>query len=170
MTFDLYLWPLTSWTCDSSYIISINQVWFQLDYNFSNWVNFTFQPTLTFERRWPLTLICDIWPHQQMQVLMLYLWLNFGWNQSKHVKLESLSQFQPILKLELVTFDCINKCGFPIRTKFDWSPWRHVEVKSQMLTSFHNNTQTTKGTKWSLLHVFPAKAGNTTITATSTII
>ena len=26
MTFDLYVWPLTSWTCEDSYILSINQV------------------------------------------------------------------------------------------------------------------------------------------------
>ena len=30
--------------------------------------------------RWPLTLIRDLWPYQQMRVPMLHLWPNFGWN------------------------------------------------------------------------------------------
>ena len=33
-----------------------------------------------------LTLICDLWPHQQMRVPMLHLWPNIGWNLSKHVE------------------------------------------------------------------------------------
>ena len=37
------LWPLISWTCENSYLISINQVWFQSDFNFSNDVNFTYK-------------------------------------------------------------------------------------------------------------------------------
>ena len=45
-----------------------------------------FQPILQFDLRWPLTLICDLWPHQKMRVSMLHLWPNFGWNPSKHVK------------------------------------------------------------------------------------
>ena len=36
--------------------------------------------------RWPLTLICDLWPHQQMRVPMLHLWPNFGGNPSKLVE------------------------------------------------------------------------------------
>ena len=43
-------WPLTSWTCEGSCIESINQVWFQSDFNFSNEVNFTFWTHLT---TWP---------------------------------------------------------------------------------------------------------------------
>ena len=136
MSFDLHLWPLTSWTCEGSYNISINQVWFQLDFNFSNSVNFTVWPPsynltsddllhwyMTFDcmniQRGPYCINkprliqiglqhfkwghfhifslsynltsddlrpwCDLWPHQQMLVPMLYLWPNFGWNPSKHV-------------------------------------------------------------------------------------
>ena len=55
MTFDLHLWPLTSWTCEGSYIILINQVWFQSDFNFSNEVNFTFWAHLIIWPRWPFT-------------------------------------------------------------------------------------------------------------------
>ena len=72
MTFDIHLWPLTLWTCESFHIISImyhdspialctsrsrsriNQIWFQLDFlkfSFSNEVNFTFWAHLT---TWPL--------------------------------------------------------------------------------------------------------------------
>ena len=60
MTNDLHLWPLTSWTCKGSYILSINQVWFQSDFNFSTEVNFTFWTHLT---TWPLmTFDLGIWP------------------------------------------------------------------------------------------------------------
>ena len=36
-----------------------------------------FRPILQLDLRWPLTLIYDLWPHQQMRVPMLHLWLNF---------------------------------------------------------------------------------------------
>ena len=45
-----------------------------------------FQPILQLDLGWPLTLICDLWPHQQMRDPMLHLWLNFGWNPLKHVE------------------------------------------------------------------------------------
>ena len=44
-----------------------------------------FQPILQLDLRWPLTLICELWPHQQLRVPTLHLWPNFGWNQSKNV-------------------------------------------------------------------------------------
>ena len=34
---------------------------------------------LQLDLRWPLILICDLWPYQQMRVPMLHLWPNFGW-------------------------------------------------------------------------------------------
>ena len=45
-----------------------------------------FEPILQLDLRWPLTLICDLLPHLQMQVPVLHLWPNFGWNPSKHVE------------------------------------------------------------------------------------
>ena len=42
--------------------------------------------SLQLDLRWPLTLISDLWPHQQMKVPMSHLWPNFGWNPSKHVE------------------------------------------------------------------------------------
>ena len=60
MTFDLGIWPLTSWTNEGTHIISINQVWFQLDINFSNEATFTFSAYLTL---WPQMIFdLDMWP------------------------------------------------------------------------------------------------------------
>ena len=60
MTFDLGIWPSTAWTYKGSHIISINQVWFQLDFNFSNKAIFTFLAYLT---TWPqMTFDFDMWP------------------------------------------------------------------------------------------------------------
>ena len=70
MTFDLYYWPLTSWACKGSYILSINQVWFQSDVNFSNevnltyWAHFTTWPLMTFDLGiWYLTARTYKWSH-----------------------------------------------------------------------------------------------------------
>ena len=38
---------------------------------------------------WPqmtLTLVCDLWNHQQMKISILHLWPKFGWNPLQHVK------------------------------------------------------------------------------------
>ena len=60
MTFDLGTWSLTAWTYDGSHNVSINQVWFKLDFNFSNEAIFTFSAYLT---TWlQMTLDIDIWP------------------------------------------------------------------------------------------------------------
>ena len=86
MTFDLGTWPLTAWAYEGSHIISINQVWFKSDFDFSNEAIFTFSAYLT---TWPqMTFDLDIWPltSSKMRVPMLHLWPNFGWNPSKHVE------------------------------------------------------------------------------------
>ena len=60
MTFDLDLWPLTTWTYKGFHIISINQVWFKSDFNFSNEASFTFSADLT---TWPqMTFDLGTWP------------------------------------------------------------------------------------------------------------
>ena len=60
MTFDLGIWPSTAWTYEGSHIISINQIWFQSDFNFSNEATFTFLAYLT---TWPqMTFDLDMWP------------------------------------------------------------------------------------------------------------
>ena len=86
MTFDLGIWPSTIWTYEGSHIISINQVGFQSDFNFSNEATFTFSTNLTTWPQMTLTLICDLWSHQQMRVPILHQWPTFGWNPSKHVE------------------------------------------------------------------------------------
>ena len=83
---DLWPWYMTFncmniWT---AHIISINQVWFKSDFNFSNEAIFHI-----FSLSYNLTsddLDYELWPHQQMRVPMLHLWPNFGWNPSKHVE------------------------------------------------------------------------------------
>ena len=69
MTFGLGMWPLTSWTYEGSHITSINQVWFQSDFMFSNETNLKLS-ALQLDLRWPLTLyvtseLMNIWrfPH-----------------------------------------------------------------------------------------------------------
>ena len=89
MTFDLGIWPLTTWTYKGSHNISISQVWFQSNSTFQmRWI-LHFEPILQLDLRWPLTLICDLWPHQQMRFPMLHLWPNFGWNTLKHVEVRA---------------------------------------------------------------------------------
>ena len=119
MTFDLGILPLTAWTYEGSHIISINQVWFQSDFNFSNEATFTFSAYLT------------TWPQ--------------------------------------MTFDLINKWGFPC-CNYDptlveihqtmWKLEPNVNLFSQQTTSTDNNINRQQWTKWSLC-VFPAKAGDT---------
>ena len=60
-------WPLTlicdlltPWTYEGSHIISINQVWFKLDFNFSNEAIFTFSAYLTTWSQ--MTFDLGIWP------------------------------------------------------------------------------------------------------------
>ena len=57
MIFDLVIWPLTAWTYKGSHIVSINQVWLQLDFNFSNEATFTFSSYLT---TWPWYVTFDL--------------------------------------------------------------------------------------------------------------
>ena len=59
-----------------------------------------FQPILQLDLKWPLTVICDFWPHQQMRVPMLHLWPNFVeihqsmWKIEPNVNLFSQQQQQ----------------------------------------------------------------------------
>ena len=83
MTFDLDLWPLTTWTYKGFHIISINQVWFKSDFNFSNEAVFTFSaylstwPQITFDLgTWPLTSSTNEVSHV---ACMAQLWLKSMW-------------------------------------------------------------------------------------------
>ena len=53
-------WPLTTWTYKGSHNVSINQVWFQSDFNFSIEATFTFS---AYSTTWPqMTFDPDMWP------------------------------------------------------------------------------------------------------------
>ena len=114
MTFDLDLWPLTTWTYEGFHIISINQVWFKLDFNFSNEVIFTFSaylttwPQMTFDLGiWPLTA----WKYEGPHFISInQVWFKSDLNFSN----EAIFTFSAYLTIwPQMTFDLINKWGFP---------------------------------------------------------
>ena len=63
MTFDFVMGPWTSSAKEASHVVPVNQVWFQLDLNFSIETNFTFSvnfktwPQMTF---WPWHVTFDL--------------------------------------------------------------------------------------------------------------
>ena len=59
MTFDLGIWTLTAWAYKGSHILSINQVWFQLNFNFSNDATHIFSPSYNWHQ---MTFDLEIWP------------------------------------------------------------------------------------------------------------
>ena len=68
MTFDLGMWSLTAWTYEGFHIISNKPSLVPIRLQLFKWGHFLhFQPILQLDLRWPLTLICDLWPHQQMR-------------------------------------------------------------------------------------------------------
>ena len=175
MTFDLGKWPWTAWTHDSSHIISINQVWFKSDFNFSNEAMFTFSAFFKLDLRWPWYMSFD-----HMNILRLPYYINkpslvpiklqlFKWG---HFDIFSLSYNLTSYDLcpWYVTFDLINKWGFPCciydptLVEIHQSIWKlepNVNLFSQQTT--YNNIsrqQLQQWTKWSPC-VFPVKAGDT---------
>ena len=148
MTFDLHLWPLTSWTCEGSYILSTNQIWFQLDVTFSNEVNFTFGPHLT---TWPLMTFdhmnlqkvpyCINKPSLVPIGLKLFKWDNFySFSLSYHLTSDDIWPWY-------VIFDFINKWGFscciydPTLVEIHQSMWKaeaNVNLFSQQTTTGEN--------------------------------
>ena len=61
MTFDLGIWPFTTWTYEGSHIISIHQVRFQSNFQLFKWGHFHIFSLTVWpnDLRWPLTLM---WP------------------------------------------------------------------------------------------------------------
>ena len=121
MTFNLPLWPLTSWTCQGSYIISINQIWFQSDFQLLKWGEFyILNPSynLTSDDLWPWYMTFD---HMNIQrvpycinilslvpiLLQLFKWVHF------YIFNLSCNLTSDDLWLWYVTFDRIKKWGFP---------------------------------------------------------
>ena len=168
MTFDLGIWPLTTWTYEGSHIISINQVWCQSDFNFSNEATFTFSaylttwPQMTFDLSiWPLTT----WTYEGSHMSINQVWSQLDFNLSNEVTFTFsayLTTWPPM------TFDLINKWGFPCRiydptlVEIHQSMWKlepNVNLFSQQQQPTTDNIQQ-QWTKWSLC-VFPVKAGDT---------
>ena len=116
MTMDLHSWPLTSWSCKGSYIISINQGWFQLDLNFSNEVSPSYN--LTSDDLWPWYMTFDCMnshgvpycinkPSLVPTGLQFFKWGHF------HICSVSYNLTSDDLWPSYVTSDLINKWGLP---------------------------------------------------------
>ena len=101
MTFDFDTWPLISLTYEGSHIISINQVWFQSDFNVSNKAIFTFSayhttcPQMTFDfDTWPLTSLTYEGSHI---ISINQVWFHSDFNVSN----KAIFTFSAILQLDL---------------------------------------------------------------------
>ena len=111
-----------------------------------------FQVILQVDLRWSLTLICDLWPHEHMNVSTLYQETKFGSNQTSTFQMRQFSHFQPILQLDH---------RWPLTLIYDLWPHQQMRVpmlhlwpmqlwlksikacgrQSQMVTLFHNRQQ-----------------------------
>ena len=63
MTFDPDIWPLTAWTYEGSHVISINQVWFQLDFQLltrGHFHIFSLSYNVTSDDLWPWYVTFDL--------------------------------------------------------------------------------------------------------------
>ena len=167
MTFDFDLRPLTASTYEGFHIISINQVWFKSDFNFSNEAIFTLSYNLTSDDFWPwyMTFDCmNIWrftyffnkPSLVQIGLQLFKWGHF------HIFSLSYNLISDNLWPWYMTFDLICKWGFqcctydPNLVEIHQSMWK-IEPNVNL---FHNRQQQQQWIMWSLC-VFPAKAGDT---------
>ena len=151
MTFDLDLRPLTTWTYEGFQILSINNVWFKLDFNFLNEAIFTFLaylktwPQMTFDiGTWPLTA----WTYGGSYILSNnQVWfksdLNFS-NEAIFTLSYNLNSFD--LWHWYMTFDRINKFGFlfciydPTLIEMHQSMWR-IELKVKAYFTTDNRQQ-----------------------------
>ena len=109
---DLHLWPLTSWACEGFFIISLNQVSFQQDFNFQMRRIFHFEPTLQLDVWWKLNLAYELWLHVHTKGPILYQY------------------FQPVFHLNLKR---------PLTLKCDL--WPHQQMKVPMLHLWPNSVE-----------------------------
>ena len=154
---------LTSWTCVVSFIISINQVWFQSDFHFSNDLNFTFWDHLTTDLWWPLTLVYNLCLHLHINCPYC-IQTKFG---SIRLQLFKCDHFYIFYQLYNLTSNdlwpwydfCLHQqMRVPMLhlwPNFGWNPPKHVEVTVK-LTHFHNNRGQSNP-----YCVFSAKTGDT---------
>ena len=93
--------------------------------------NLHFQVILQVDLRWPLTLICDLWPHEHMKVSILYKKTKFGLNRTSTFQMRPFSHFQSILQLDL---------KWPLTFVHDL--WLHEHMKVHMLYQYNILYQT----------------------------
>ena len=60
-----------------------------------------FQAILQIDLTWPLTFICDLWPHEHVKVPILHQFTKFGSNWTSTFQTRWILHFEPILQLNL---------------------------------------------------------------------
>ena len=85
-----YLWSFPYFISKPSLVL--------MDFNFS--IEAHLQAIFQIDLRWPLTLVCDLWPHQQMKLPMLCLQTKFGSNWTWTFQLIPILHFQAIWQLD----------------------------------------------------------------------
>ena len=156
MTFDLYLWFSTLFTCEGSWIISIYQVWFQSDFSFSNeetWALLTTSPLMI--------IIFDPMNIQRVPYCINnQVWFQSDFNFSNEVTF-TFSANHTAWRW-CVTFDIFNKWG----SQFASMTQALVEIHRSMrkfkpnVYLFSQQTTTT-GEKVTPVFSFSSKAGDT---------
>ena len=98
MTFDPYLWPLTSWICVGSYIFSKPSL-VQSHFNFSNELNSAFRAHILLDLWWPLILLYfTAWTYKCSYIISInQVWVQSDFNFSN----EATFTFSYILQLDL---------------------------------------------------------------------
>ena len=144
MTFDLGVLPYTTWAYKRSHNVSINQVRFQSDFNFSNEVNFTFWPHLT---TWPLmTFDLSIWPlttwtykgSHNLSINQAWFQSDFNFSNEAAFIFSAYLTTWPEITFDLdMNFDLFNQWGLPRcihgptldEIHCGWNPSKHVELE-----------------------------------------
>ena len=152
-------WPLTlicdlltTWTHESSHIISINQIWFKSNFNFSNEAIFSLSYNLSSDDLWPWYMTSD-----HMNIWRLPYYINkpslvpigfqlFKWGHF-HIFNQSYNLISDDLWPWYVTFNFINKWGFPCciydptLVEIHQSMWKiepNINLFSQQTTTYNS--------------------------------
>ena len=105
LTFDLSMWPLTSWTCEGTNVAHMTQVWLPaIGSELSKWDTFT--GYLTFD--------LSMWPHEHLKEHMLHMWPQFGCNWTWTVKMRHI--FRLLYLWTHIDFWLINIWRYPCCT------------------------------------------------------
>ena len=101
------MWLLALWTY-GSHVISLTMFGSNQTSTFQIRPILHLEPILQLDLRWPLTSVCDLWPHQQMKVPCY----DTKWHQF-YIFSPSSNLTSDDLWPQYVTFDLINKWRFP---------------------------------------------------------